>query len=85
MEQLINVLNDAGSSNSETRKQGEQVLKDWETQQQFFYTLLSIYTTPTIDAKVRFQAIAYFKNGIDKYWRKTAKTYFQKIDPFIQT
>lgn len=33
----------------------------------------SMQTATSIDAKTRFFAISYFKNGMDRFWRKTAK------------
>lgn len=51
-------------------KQAELKLSEWEIQPGFYSTLLNIFTNHQIDVNVRWMAVVYFKNGINKYWRK---------------
>lgn len=53
-------------------KPAEQQLKEWETQPGFYSILQAIFSNHSIDVNVRWLAVLYFKNGIDRYWRKTA-------------
>ncbi|KAJ3380752.1 Importin-11 [Lobulomyces angularis] len=70
---VFNELTKASSLNTEIRKEGEEILKQMETHPNFLKSLVLIYCNKNLDLKIRFLSIAYFKNGIDKYWRKTAK------------
>uniref|UniRef100_A0ABI7YL21 Importin N-terminal domain-containing protein n=1 Tax=Felis catus TaxID=9685 RepID=A0ABI7YL21_FELCA len=42
------------------------------TQPGFYSVLLNIFTNHTLDINVRWLAVLYFKNGIDRYWRRVA-------------
>ncbi|CAG8528258.1 11592_t:CDS:10 [Ambispora leptoticha] len=73
-EQLLIILAQAVSQQQpELLKNAEATLKEWETAPEFHYTLLDIVYDKTIEQSIRFLAAIYLKNGIDKYWRKTAK------------
>ncbi|CAG8476007.1 4188_t:CDS:10 [Ambispora gerdemannii] len=73
-EQLLLILAQAASQQQpELLKSAEATLKEWETAPEFHYTLLDIVYDKTIEQSIRFLAAIYLKNGIDKYWRKTAK------------
>uniref|UniRef100_A0A674JVZ3 Importin-11 n=1 Tax=Terrapene triunguis TaxID=2587831 RepID=A0A674JVZ3_9SAUR len=37
-----------------------------------FFSLQNIFTNHTLDVNVRWLAVLYFKNGIDRYWRRVA-------------
>lgn len=54
-------------------KSAEIKLKQWEKQPGYFSTLLKIISNHTIDSNVRWLAASVFKNGVDKYWRKTTE------------
>lgn len=69
---VLQTLSDACSQNASVLKPAEQQLKDWETQPGFYSTLSSIFCNYEIDANVRWLAVLYCKNGVDRYWRKTA-------------
>lgn len=69
---LLNVLQQALSQNPEILKPAEEQLKLWETQPCFYSALLNVITDQNIDVNIRWMAVLYMKNGIDKYWRKLA-------------
>lgn len=69
---VLETLSKAASQNTELFKPAEQQLKQWETEPGFYSTLLSIFFNHSIDRNVRWLAVLYFKNGVERYWRKTA-------------
>ncbi|KAI7828636.1 armadillo-type protein [Gamsiella multidivaricata] len=70
---LLSVLAEAASQEQGRMKNAVAQLQQWETTPQFNSTLQDIFYDKTLDTNIRWQAIIYLKNGIDKYWRKTAK------------
>ncbi|KAI8924466.1 armadillo-type protein [Entophlyctis helioformis] len=70
--QLRAVLEQAASPVPEVRRPAEGVLSQWEKSPGFHSTLQDVFHDRSLDTKVRSLAIIYLKNGIDKYWRKTA-------------
>ncbi|PIK48319.1 putative importin-11, partial [Apostichopus japonicus] len=71
-EVVLEVLNRATSQDTSVLKPAEQQLKEWETQPGFYSILQAIFSNHSIDVNVRWLAVLYFKNGIDRYWRRTA-------------
>ncbi|KAH0627965.1 hypothetical protein JD844_008581 [Phrynosoma platyrhinos] len=69
---VLQVLTQATSQNTAVLKPAEEQLKQWETQPGFYSVLLNIFTNHTLDVNVRWLAVLYFKNGIDRYWRRVA-------------
>ncbi|KAM8960146.1 importin-11 isoform 2-T2 [Pelodytes ibericus] len=69
---VLQVLTRASSQNSAVLKPAEEQLKQWETQPGFYSVLLNIFTNHSLDVNVRWLAVLYFKNGIERYWRKVA-------------
>uniref|UniRef100_A0A1B6L138 Importin-11 n=1 Tax=Graphocephala atropunctata TaxID=36148 RepID=A0A1B6L138_9HEMI len=69
---VFETLQRATSQNSEVLKPAEQKLKEWETEPGFYTILFNIFSTHTVDVNVRWLAVLYIKNGIDRYWRKNA-------------
>ncbi|KAJ3319161.1 Importin-11 [Blyttiomyces sp. JEL0837] len=59
-------------------KDAEAQLKIWETIPGYYSALLEISSNQSLDHAVRHLAALYFKNGIDKYWRKTATHALQR-------
>ena len=47
-------------------------LQTWETQPGYYSTLQAVYLDKSLPNEIRYLAIIQLKNGIDKYWRKTA-------------
>lgn len=70
MDVLIETLQAAGSQNAEVVKQAEAKLKEWETNQGFFSKLLEVFMMRSLEMNTRWIAIIFFKNGINKYWRR---------------
>ncbi|XP_072393190.1 importin-11-like [Diabrotica undecimpunctata] len=69
---VLEVLQGAASQNPDVLKPAEAKLKEWETQPGFYTTLFNVISTHSIDINVRWIAVLYMKNGLDKYWRKNA-------------
>lgn len=63
----------ASSQNTDLIKQAEQKLAEWEIQRGFFTTLVNTFLDHTLDSSVRWMAAVYFKNGINKFWRKNSQ------------
>ncbi|XP_048453625.1 importin-11 [Rhincodon typus] len=69
---VLQTLTQASSQDTAVLKPAEEQLKQWETQPGFYSALLNIFTNHTLDVNVRWLAVLYFKNGIDRYWRRIA-------------
>ncbi|XP_066590935.1 importin-11 [Prorops nasuta] len=69
---LTEVLQQASSQNPDVLKSAEKTLKEWESESGFYMALYNIFSNHSLDVNTRWMAILYFKNGIDRYWRKTA-------------
>ncbi|KAK9736615.1 Importin-beta N-terminal domain [Popillia japonica] len=69
---VLDVLQRASSQNPEILKPAEAKLVEWEIQPGFYTVLSNIISNHNIDITVRWMAVLYFKNGIDKYWRRNA-------------
>ncbi|GCC27139.1 hypothetical protein chiPu_0005561 [Chiloscyllium punctatum] len=69
---VLQTLTQASSQDTAVLKPAEEQLKQWETQPGFYSTLLNIFTNHALDVNVRWLAVLYFKNGIDRYWRRIA-------------
>ena len=72
---VLDTLTRAASQNTAVLKPAEQQLKSWETQPGFYSVLQTIFSNLSLDVNVRWLAVVYFKNGIDRYWRKSAPKY----------
>jgi hypothetical protein len=70
---LLNVLTRAASSSQQQVQSATQQLQNWERQPGFYSSLQSVYVDTSLPTEVRYLALIQLKNGIDKYWRKTAK------------
>ncbi|XP_071964409.1 importin-11-like isoform X2 [Antedon mediterranea] len=77
---VLDTLIEASSQNVSLLKPAEQKLKSWEIQPGFYPILQSIFSTYSIDVNVRWLAVLYFKNGIDRYWRRTAPNAINEED-----
>uniref|UniRef100_A0AAR2IK54 Importin-11 n=1 Tax=Pygocentrus nattereri TaxID=42514 RepID=A0AAR2IK54_PYGNA len=69
---VLQALTQATSQNTAELKPAEEQLRQWETQPGFYSVLLSIFNNHLLDVNVRWLAVLYFKNGIDRYWRRVA-------------
>ncbi|KAK9235654.1 armadillo-type protein [Lipomyces kononenkoae] len=73
--ELLQVLQAAVSQDPAsvaTRKAAEAQLKNWETHSGFYSLLQDAFLDASLPTEIRWIGIIYFKNGIDKYWRKSA-------------
>ena len=69
---VVSCLSEASSQNPGSIKQAEERLKQWEVEPGFYTILLNIFTDLSLDVHIRWQAVLYFKNGVDRYWRQNA-------------
>lgn len=73
LELLVEALSASLSSELAVRGSAEASLKQWEVSTGFYLSLLQLVSMrDQLEVSVRIQAALYFKNGLDKYWRKTA-------------
>lgn len=69
---LLHVLKGATSTDPQQIQTSTKQLQTWETQKHYFVHLQSAFTDRRLPLEIRYLAIIQLKNGIDKYWRKTA-------------
>ena len=69
---LHHILQSAVSNDPQQLKTGVQQLQNWEKSPGFYSSLQSLYIDYSLPVELRHLAILQLKNGIDKYWRKTA-------------
>uniref|UniRef100_A0A8D0CQ41 Importin-11 n=1 Tax=Sander lucioperca TaxID=283035 RepID=A0A8D0CQ41_SANLU len=69
---VLQALTQATSQDTAVLKPAEEQLRQWETQPGFYSVLLNIFNNHMLDVNVRWLAVLYFKNGIDRYWRRVA-------------
>lgn len=75
---LFHVLINAVSTNQQQVKTGTQQLQNWEKEPGFYSSLQSIFIDLSLPVEVRYLSGIQLKNGIDKYWRKTATNAIRK-------
>lgn len=69
---LLQVLRSAASADQQQVQSGTKQLQRWEKAPGFYQHLQSVFIDKSLPLEVRYLAIIQLKNGIDKYWRKTA-------------
>ncbi|KAJ5130955.1 Armadillo-like helical [Penicillium bovifimosum] len=69
---VLNTLVQAASSSQQQVRSGTEQLQKWEKQGMYYSFLQGVFLDHTVPNEVRYLAIIQLKNGIDKYWRKTA-------------
>ena len=69
---LVHTLHSAASSNPHQIQTGTKQLQQWERSPGYYLHLQSAYLDTRLPTELRYLAIIQLKNGIDKYWRKTA-------------
>ena len=69
---LYHVLRSASSTNPTQIQTGTKQLQTWEKAPRFYPLLQSVFLDKSLPYEVRYLAVIQLKNGIDKYWRKTA-------------
>ncbi|RMY50678.1 hypothetical protein D0863_14812 [Hortaea werneckii] len=80
---LVHTLQSASSSNPAQIHTGTKQLQQWEKTPSFYVHLQSAYLDSRLPLELRYLAIIQLKNGIDKYWRKTALNAVPKDDKTI--
>ncbi|KAG4034728.1 hypothetical protein MFRU_002g00810 [Monilinia fructicola] len=71
-QQVYLALQSAGSSQQLAIQTGTQQLEAWKTQKGYYTLLQAVYLDKSLPSEIRYLAVIQLKNGIDKYWRKTA-------------
>lgn len=75
---LFHVLQSASSNDRQQIKSGAQQLQNWEKAPGFYSSLQSLLLNKSLPFEVRYLSIIQLRNGIDKYWRKTATNAIKK-------
>ncbi|KAI9744571.1 MAG: hypothetical protein M1818_002100 [Claussenomyces sp. TS43310] len=70
--QVYLALQSASSSQQQFIQTGTQQLQTWESQPGYHSLLQAAYLDKSLPTEIRYLAIIQLKNGIDKYWRKSA-------------
>ena len=69
---LQRIIAQASSNDQQQVKTGTQQLTNWEKLPGFYSSLQSTFLNKSLPIEVRYLCAIQIKNGIDKYWRKTA-------------
>jgi len=69
---LLQTLQSASSNDPQQIQSGTKQLQQWEKASGFYRHLQSVFIAKSLPVELRYLAIIQLKNGIDKYWRKTA-------------
>ncbi|KAF9690716.1 hypothetical protein EKO04_011275 [Ascochyta lentis] len=77
---LFHVLRSAASTDPQQIQTGTKQLQAWEKARAFYPLLQSVFLDKALPLEVRYLAVIQLKNGIDKYWRKTATNAVSKED-----
>lgn len=77
---LVHSLTSAASSDPNQIQTGTKQLQQWEKSAGYYKHLQSAYLDRRLPVEIRYLAIIQLKNGIDKYWRKTATNAVPKDD-----
>ncbi|KAL4765716.1 putative importin 11 [Aspergillus foveolatus] len=75
---VLNSLIQAASSTQQQVQTGTKQLQNWEKQEKYYTFLQDVFLDQTVPNEARYLAIIQIKNGIDKYWRKTAPNAIKK-------
>lgn len=77
---LVHSLTSAASRDPGQIQTGTKQLQQWEKSPGYYKHLQSAYIDTRLPLEIRYLAIIQLKNGIDKYWRKTALNAVPKED-----
>jgi chromosome segregation and condensation protein ScpB len=80
MADLKQILTQATSLDTFKRTEAMQLLERWEQEPAYHHALTTIYMDIHNSHKIRSLAIICMKNGVQKYWRKTAKHCIQPLE-----
>ncbi|KAL1303880.1 hypothetical protein AAFC00_000334 [Neodothiora populina] len=82
-EMLLHALTAAASSNPQQIQTGTKQLQQWERAPGYYKHLQSAFVDRSLPIEMRYMAVIQLKNGIDKYWRKTATNAVNKEDKAV--
>ncbi|GAA6061030.1 hypothetical protein JCM10212_004604 [Sporobolomyces blumeae] len=71
-QELISTLSNALSPAPSIRSDSLALLNTWATLPGYFSILTDVFASDQLPTDVRLQAALQFKNGVDKFWRKSA-------------
>ena len=82
IEELLIILQQASSQNSEVVSNATKVLQANESKKGFFITLLKIAlpNQSNIDMNIRWLAVLYLKNGIERHWRSHSQSPISDVE-----
>ncbi|KAL8986745.1 MAG: hypothetical protein Q9177_003989, partial [Variospora cf. flavescens] len=75
---LYHTLTAASSTDPQQIKSATLQLQNWEKQPGYYSSLQIIFLDTSLPVEVRYLCIIQLKNGIDRYWRKTAPNAIKK-------
>lgn len=75
---VLHALVLAASATQQQVQTGTQQLQNWEKQPMYYSFIQDVFLDHSVPNEVRYLAIIQLKNGIDKYWRKTAANAIKK-------
>lgn len=78
LQNVFNALVSAAGNTQQQVQTGTQQLQNWEKREQYYSLLQDIFLDYSLPIEVRYLSIIQIKNGIDKYWRKTATNAIKK-------
>ncbi|KAI9595763.1 armadillo-type protein [Syncephalis fuscata] len=82
-DRLLYALNEIASQEPARLQAAEELLREWSTETGYFSTLQDIFLNKSLDQNVRWQAIIQLKNGIGRYWRRSANNAIQREEKSI--
>ena len=75
---LYETLGAATGTNYQLLQTSTQQLQNWEKSPHFYSLLQDIFIDYSLPEGIRYLAIIQLKNGVDRYWRKTAQNTLSK-------
>ncbi|BDD59383.1 hypothetical protein MPDQ_003047 [Monascus purpureus] len=78
LQNVLNALLLAASSTTQQVQTGSKQLVNWEKKELYHSLLQDVFLDYSVPVEIRYLAIIQLKNGIDKYWRKTATNAIKK-------
>lgn len=80
---LFQVVSAGASSDQQQVRNGTQQLQSWERTGGYYSSLQTIFIDTSLPVEVRYLCAIQMKNGIDKYWRKTATNAISKEEKIL--
>ncbi|KAI9847676.1 MAG: hypothetical protein M1837_001924 [Sclerophora amabilis] len=80
---LYNALRSAASPYQQQIQTGAQQLQTWEKEKGLYSSLQDVFLDQSLPLEIRYLSIIHLKNGIDKYWRKTAQNAVSKEEKSV--